>query len=92
MNLYSKLEKHLLREKEKDNGKADFCGNLNDAKALGFNACKAQYDEVLRRANLDWEAIENIMLKNADDESRIWFGDTAQEIANSPDVIKVEGE
>jgi len=90
MTLYSKLEKHLPNEKDINNvSDGDF---ESHAYLAGFNQCKAQYDEVLRRANLDWEAIENIMLKNADDESRIWFGDTAQEIANSPDVIKVEGE
>jgi len=59
MNLYSKLENHLPREKEIPEYDTDErgTGNCDDdydygwdrGNLSGFNACKAQYDEVLRR-------------------------------------------
>ena len=97
MNLYSKLEKHLPREKS-------FAGNkqLIGDKEIGFNACKAQYDEVLRRVVVDEEALARRLMFPSDTnkEFNVNFGvinhskafQLAHAIANSPDVIRVEGE
>jgi len=95
MTLYSKLEKHLPREKEcVPEEYADLIINEN----TGFNACKAQYDEVLRRVVVDEEKIAEII----DSKAMEWYpyGDRiprekqvellAKAIANSTDVFKVE--
>ena len=109
MNLHSKLEKHLPREKkfhlvrhpqeEKD--------NFENA---GFNACKSQYDEVLKRVVVDeekmseiiWDTIQCAIQKagnvvNEDELIEVISelnidNVSSKAIANSPDVIKLEGE
>ena len=86
MNLYSKLEKHLPREKEcVPEEYADLIINEN----TGFNQCKAQYDEVLRRVVVDEEKLKAILNEYypLKDDVNIW---AAQAIANSPDVIRVK--
>lgn len=41
---------------------------------------------------IDWEKVEDIMLKNADEKGLIWFGDTAQEIAKERPLKVTVGE
>ena len=98
MNLYSKLEKHLPRERTLEESMKHY-GSSED---FGFNACKAQYDEVLRRVVVDEEALARRLMFPSDTnkEFNVNFGvinhskafQLAHAIANSPDVIKVEGE
>jgi len=98
MTLYSKLEKHLPRDVESTEGSLLY--HIEHYKE-GFNACKAQYDEVLRRVVVDeikiWDILTKVVCDNDLDrlcskhESEISW-QQAKAIANSPDVIKVEGE
>ena len=101
MDIYSKLEKHLPRKKEMVNERKDI-GGLYWTEIMAFNTCKAQYDEVLRRVVVDEEALARRLMFPSDTnkEFNVNFGvinhskafQLAHAIANSPDVIKVEGE
>ena len=102
MNLHSKLEKHLPREKHT----IPPLKNMDDA----YNQCKAQYDEVLKRVVVDeekmseiiWDTIQCAIQKagnvvNEDELIEVISelnidNVSSKAIANSPDVIKLEGE
>ena len=66
MTLYSKLEKHLPREKEVN---PEITGKKEEYD-FGFNQCKSQYDEVLKRVVVDEVKIKELFSKlpNYDDE------------------------
>ena len=59
---------------------------------LGFNTCKAQYDEVLKRVVVDEERIRIILNFLTEFKMEAKCEALAKAIANSPDVIKLEGE
>ena len=84
MNLYSKLEKHLPREKIPSNYRKD---------VTEYNTCKAQYDEVLRRVVVDEGEVKRLIDETITNAPKCDIGLAylcAKAIANSPDVIKVD--
>ena len=97
MDIYSKLEKHLPREKRINC--CDLAETDDGYRKQGFNHCKAQYDEVLKRVVVDEEALARRLMFPSDTnkEFNVNFGvinhskafQLAHAIANSPDVIKV---
>ena len=107
MNLYSKLEKHLPREKDCNehpgNSNAYFCVIKSHEECvrcktnISHNQCKAQYDEVLKRVAVDEDKLFSIVhewsCSNSIDTNSILDQEKLiQAIATSPDVVKLENE
>ncbi len=64
ISVYDQIKEHLPEKKE-DEWTDEFDNAVSYNLSAGFNQCKALYDEVLKKARLDEEKIQEIMWETA---------------------------